>query len=177
MPTGHGEVTASMSNEYEAQAPKARIFRASLRNFWLLAGIAAPFLAALASIGSFGLKVFPVEARDPFRFVTGYLPLLLAATCALGLVFIYFKNARRRIGTSPTHFLYSTGRGEPIPIRWENVLFSGPRPDQKPLFPSALVCDGKIFIRFEKFFFPDFEEICEIIQQSRTAAGKKELEI
>ncbi len=177
MPPRHSELPATMPSDYEAQPVRPRVFRADLRSFWLLAGIAAPFIVALVSMGSFGLKVFPPEARDPFRFLAGYLPIGLAVACALGLTGVYVKNARRRIGTSPTHFLYSAGPGEPTAIRWENVVFSGPRPDHKPLFPSALVADGQIFIRFEKFFFPDFDEICEIIQKSRATAGSKEIEL
>ncbi len=177
MPPVRGEVSPTMPSDYEVQPVKPRVFRADLRSFWMLAGIAAPFIVALTSMGSFGLKVFPAEARDPFRFLAGYLPIGMATLSALGLVGIFVKNARRRIGTSPTHFLYSAGPGEPTAIRWENVVFSGPRPDRRPLFPSALVADGRVFIRFEKFFFPDFDEICEIIQKSRAAAGSKDLEL
>ncbi len=157
--------------------PKERIFHVSLRNFWLLCGIAAPFIVALLNMGRFGLIAFPPESGDPFRYLTGYLPILFAVVCITGLTTVYLKNSRRRIGVSPKYFLYLEGKGQPVHIRWENVLFSGPRPDQRKLFPSALVCDGKTFIRFEKFFFPEFEEICEIIVETKKKLSQQDLVI
>jgi len=163
--------------DFARTGPKERVFRVSLRNFWLLCGIAAPFIVALIGMGRFGLMAFPPESGDPFRFLTGYLPILLSVVCLAGLTTVYARNVRRRIGVSPKYFLYLEGKGQPVHIRWEDVLFSGPRPDQRKLFPSALVCDGKTFIRFEKFFFPDFEEICETIQTTKKNLSHKELVI
>lgn len=174
IPGGHAEVAAV---DFARTGPKERVFKVSLRNFWLLSGIATPFIVALIGMGRFGLMAFPAETGDPFRFLTGYLPILVSVICFGGLLITFARNARRRIGVSPKYFLYLEGKGQPIHIRWEDVLYSGPRPDQRNLFPSALVSDGKNFIRFEKFFFTDFEEICEIIQTAKDNLNRNEIVI
>ena len=161
-----------------AQRPKEqRVYRANMKNWWLLSGIALPFVCLLTRSGLKGLQAFPPEAQDPFRYLAGYLPLVLAAASVIGLGILFLSNQNRRIGVSPTHFLYSQGKTEPLALRWEDVIFKGPRLDQKELFPTAMVSDGTSFVRFEKFFFPEFQEICDIVTAARRAASRKDLVI
>lgn len=148
----------------------------NLKNFWLLCGIALPVVLYLAWFGIQYLRFNPPETEDPLRLVAGYLPLAVAAVCILGLFYVLLKNANRRIGTSPGHFLYS-GPGQQLQIRWEELTFIGPRPDQKPLFPTASVSAGDDEVSFEKFFFPEFEEICRIVEDARKAVKREDLVI
>lgn len=159
-----------------AGRPKERVFRSSLKSFWLLCGIAAPFALFLIYMGTQGLRYFPPEAEDPFRILAGYVPLAVAGCCILGLGFIFMKNARRGILVHPLYLVYKAP-GREVQFRWEDVLFTPPRPDQKPLFPTAMVSDGTTFVRFEKFFFPEFEEICRIIADTKRAVRGEELVI
>ena len=157
--------------------PKEQTFRSNLKNFWNLCGLAVPLTAWLVYIGVDYLRYSPPQVEDPLRLVAGYLPLVVAVLCAVGLAVLYVKNANRRIEVSPAHFTYEAGRGEPLQIRWEDTIFYGPRPDQKPLFPMAIVSDGPRSIRFEKFFFSEFDVICAVITSARQAVRNEGLVI
>lgn len=166
----------SMPPGLQPQRPKERVFKVNLKNFWVLCGIAAPFVLALTYMGRQGLIFFPVEAQDSFRYLAGYAPLATAGACVMGLLYTFAKNATRRIGVSPAYFLYHAP-GKQVQFRWEDVMFTPPRPDQKPLFPTALVSDGTQFVRFEKFFFPEFEQICQTITNAKAAIRHEDIVI
>lgn len=147
--------------------PKEKLYKGSLRNLWLLSLFSLPPMAALVYLGLQGLRFFPVEAEDPMRYVAGHLPIGVAATLALGMSTLFAMNFNRRVGTHPTWLLYQPRPGRMIKIRWEDLLFTPPRPDLKTAFPVALFSDGRHFFQIERFFFPDFQEICEVVQQTR----------
>lgn len=162
----------------QPQRPKDKTYPVNLKNFWVLCCVATPFVVALTYMGAQGLRYFPVEAQDPFRFLAGYAPLITAGACVAGLAYTFVKNAGRKIEVSPGYFLYSSpGHKEPTQMRWEDVIFTPPRPDQKPMFPTALVSDGTSFVRFEKFFFPEFEQLCQTINKAKAAVRHEDIVI
>jgi drug/metabolite transporter (DMT)-like permease len=156
---------------------KAKEFRPDLKNLFVLAALGLLCAAWLTYFGLDSLKKNPLP-DDPVRFLAGYLPLGVAALIVLLVPIVFSFYASRTIVITPRSFILRRGRAE-AEIPWNKAVFKPPRGKKKKnLMDRALISDGvSLFVTFERFFFRDFDLICEVIETAIDSAKARQMTI
>lgn len=155
---------------------EGKLYKSTLKKLipWALAGYASA--GVLVREGLLGLKMYPVESEDPFRYISGYAPLVVSSLIFIGITALLLLNANRRIGISDRFFLYRQGTGKTTKFPWSKISIQTPFSNKPGMFSRASVTDGNKTITIEKFFFPDFLEICHELKDARNQARNREAE-
>ena len=153
------------------------IYKASMKYFFFSLVPAVPAVCCLGYYGIDTLKKIPAEAEDPFRFISGYLPIIMAVLCFIALIAVFVLNFRRKVGISSTHFIYTNGLKKPVAMTWKDLIANFPQVPKKSLFEHFSISDGKASVQLERFFFPDYDVICENITKNKNTSKAKELRL
>ncbi|MDO5295532.1 MAG: hypothetical protein Q4F00_02670 [bacterium] len=148
------------------------LYNSSLRQLlpmFIIGYIASVFLIYQ---GFQGLRIYPAETGDAFRYIAGFVPLILGAVIIIALTALLIKNHGRRVGLSKTYFLYRSGYGGMKKMTWKTVSISTPIGQEMNFFSVAIITDGKTSVQIEKCFFPDFIEICQNIHDLSKVARR-----
>lgn len=153
----------------KAQEPQFKVYRASMKRFWPIAGAAVAVAALGIAGGIYELTVgIPKELDEPgLRLMTGYLPIAFSLFLILLAGWAFTGNRKRQFTFRPDCLLYENGE-QHLPIRWRNVTLLRPQ-RMKGNFLVATVSDGTSFARIEMFYFPMFEEMISEIDYQRRA--------
>ena len=156
----------------QRNANEGKLYKSTLLYVWpvLIAGVVAA--VSLVKQGMEGLRIYPVEAEDPFRFIAGYLPIALAAAIVVGMLVVIIKNSNRRVGITPQFVLYKKGGGKMQKLQWNRLSISVPYVQHPGIFSRASITDGKNYISIEKYFFKEFDEICQVLKETREAVQR-----
>ena len=148
---------------------EGKLYKSSLRLLWPVAIVGYVTSVLLILEGQKGLKIYPAVGEDPFRYIAGHLPILIAVLIAAGVTFLLIRYSSRRIGISPNFFLYRQGQGKINRLPWDRISILAPYASNPGIFSVARVTDGKTTINIEKFFYPEFTQICEELKDARKA--------
>ena len=120
------------------------------------------------------IKLYPAvsDPYDPMhcRYTLGFLPIIIAILIIGLLTKIILKNKGRRIGITKSYFLYRNKRGSMEMMPWETVVLNAPIEHDVNFNSIATITDGKNTVQIEKYYYKDFEEICQHIQNFSKAA-------
>ncbi|MCR5661919.1 MAG: hypothetical protein K6G50_07300 [bacterium] len=161
----------------KAMRDNTTIYKASMKYYFYSLVPAVPAVCCLGYYGLDTLKKIPPEAEDPFRFISGYLPILLALLCFIALIGVFVLNFRRKVGINASHFIYTNGFSKPVAMTWKDLIANFPQVSEKKLFDHFAISDGKASVQLERFFFPDYDTICEAITQHKKTSKAKELSL
>lgn len=142
-----------------------QVYKASVKFLYLILVIILVCDFYLVRMGLSGLREFPAEAEDPFRFIAGFMPIIVAVFATLLVLGLIIANFRRKIGINASHFVYSGGR-KVVKMLLSQAVVSTPH-TKKRLFDATTISDGSSLVQFERIFFPDYDEICKIISERK----------
>lgn len=167
---------SQQSSRNASSANEGTLYKSSLKNLipWALAGYVSASI--LVREGLLGLKMYPVESEDPFRYISGYAPLVVAGLIFVGITALIAMNANRRVGITDRFLLYRQGHGKAVKLPWGKLSIQTPFVKNPGMLSRASVTDGKKTITIEKFFFPDFIDICHALKDARNAARVRDSE-
>ena len=161
------EANAEEATEQVAPTHAKRlIYRVSMGNFYLVA-----VLDIALVVGLVGTSVSMMAGR---RFIEvdilflSLIPILLALGI-LGILIVAFKrNYGRCVTLSPTNFTYDAGNGKPVEMGWRDFQYiCNLQKPQKSLMDKAIITDGRHHVTLERFFFSDYDRMCQNIQRIR----------
>ncbi|MCL5773991.1 MAG: hypothetical protein M1536_06380 [Firmicutes bacterium] len=150
---------------------KQKVFKAKMGKFFIFSLLA---IASAAWLIYYGYKMLIFFKNDElFKTVYCYIPIGMGGLIIFLLIINFFANLGKTIVITPDAFYYKHF-GKEFAVDWKNISFTPPQVSKKR-FRSAAVSDGKNLIRFDDFFFPQFETIVEVIKMAREA--QRELRI
>jgi hypothetical protein len=147
-----------------------RTFESSMRKFY---GMALPMLVIAGALAYYGLTQYKIMKYDDGSFPPGWLFYLLpwgvSGLLVLGLLVLFLESHGRKVVLTPKNLECLKGEEAIFKVSYNNLSFTPPRQDQKR-FRSALLSDGRNFMRIDEFFWPDFDLMVEVILEARKSS-------
>lgn len=125
--------------------------------------------AILFKVSAWGNHVVPVEMNEPALRMLAYVaPLVVACTLVLLVLYIGYAGSGKEVRLTGEGMNFSHhGRVSVIP--WDLMVVIKPSPTSSNPLASALVSDGRRFVRLEKVLYPDFDELVAAVDEKRRA--------
>ena len=143
---------------------------------FLLAGVAMAVL--LLMVAGWGQRVVPVEMNEPGLRLLAFQAPMVVAGVLLGLVlYLAYAGSGKTITLTGEGLNYAHhGRVQVIP--WDLMVVVKPSASSSNPLASALVSDGRKFVRIERVLFPDFEGLITSLEERRKARqGAKKVKL
>lgn len=131
--------------------------------------------AILFSVSSWGNRVVPVEMNEPVLRLLAYVaPLVVAIILVLLVLYLAYAGSGKEVRLTSEGLNYSH-HGRVTVIPWDLMVLIKPSLNSSNPLLSAMVSDGRRFVRLERVLYPDFESMVAAIDEKRRArqGGKK----
>lgn len=125
--------------------------------------------AILFKVSSWGNKVVPVEMNEPaLRMLAFVAPLVVACILVVLVLYIGYAGSGKEVRLTGEGLNYSH-HGRVVVIPWDLMVLIKPSPSSSNPMASAMVSDGRRFVRLEKVLYPDFDELISAVDDKRRA--------
>ena len=131
--------------------------------------------AILFKVSSWGNKVVPVEMNEPaLRLLAFVAPLVVACILVVLVLYIGYAGSGKEVRLTSEGMSFSH-HGRAVVIPWDLMVVIKPSNNSSNPLASALISDGRRFVRLEKVLYPDFDELISAVDDKRRArqAGSK----
>lgn len=146
-----------------------KVYKSSPQALVAVLGGGGSIAAVLFKISSWGNRVVPVEMNEPALRLLAYVaPLLVACILVLMVLYLGYAGSGKEVRLTGEGLNYSH-HGRVTVIPWDLMVLIKPGRAAGSLMSSAMVSDGRRFVRLEKVLYPDFESMVAAIDEKRRA--------
>jgi hypothetical protein len=142
---------------------KHKVYRPGVGKYLLLMG-AMYLVYGLGFL--YGFAVYrKIPAFDPMKMPYLYV---LAGAGAVLLIFsllALFLNLNKKITVTPESLIYEHGSKQ-FNVTWKELVYKAPE-NERGIYRSTLISDGKQFGSFDNLFFKDYDFILEFIVMAK----------
>jgi len=125
--------------------------------------------AILFNVSRWGNRVVPAEMNEPILRMLAYVaPLVVACALVLLVLYLGYAGSGKQVRLSGEGLNYSH-HGRVTVIPWDLMVLIKPPANSSNFLGSAMVSDGRRFVRLEKVLYPEFDSMLAAIDEKRRA--------